>query len=52
MGQGASGQGPRPMVGSKRGGLAELAVPFDCDRIGALRTIVEDAHMGICHMIC
>ena len=39
------------MVGSKRGGLAELAdhlIVIESEHYGR----VEDAHMGICHMIC
>jgi len=39
------------MVGAKRGGLAELAdhlIVIESEHYGR----VEDAHMGICHMIC
>lgn len=39
------------LVGSKRGKLADLAhdvIVIDSDHFGR----VEDAHMGICHMLC
>jgi D-sedoheptulose 7-phosphate isomerase len=39
------------LVGKKRGRLAELAdvvIPIDSEHYGR----VEDAHMGICHMLC
>jgi D-sedoheptulose 7-phosphate isomerase len=39
------------LVGAKRGRLADLAhdvIVIDSDHYGR----VEDAHMGICHMLC